>query len=146
MSDCHRVLAALFGKCQAALAFLREAALLLRRHRRLYSLLDMEGGIFGLGGVADKAVTLAWHFQGLSCSISPALASAAKVLPSSIPKRNEVIAELFPFKDSSQWLSSEVLKHFSAAEAIPKQANRKTSKFASFLSEPELRAACEMCE
>ena len=33
MSDCHRVLAALFGKCQAALAFLREAALLLRRPR-----------------------------------------------------------------------------------------------------------------
>ncbi|CAE7321513.1 RMD1 [Symbiodinium sp. CCMP2592] len=60
----------------------------------------MEGGIFGLGGVADKSVTLAWYFQGISCSLSPVLASAAQVLPSSIPKRNEVIADLFPFKEN----------------------------------------------
>eukprot|EP00439_Symbiodinium_sp_Y106_P073109 s357_g13.t1 len=132
----------LTADCHAALAFLREAALLLRRHRRLYSLLEMEGGIFGLGGVADKSVTLAWYFQGISCSLSPVLASAAQVLPSSIPKRNEVIADLFPFKDSHQWLAGEVVRHFGAAEDIPKQTSRR-SKLASFVSESELRATCE---
>ncbi|CAE7868731.1 noc3l [Symbiodinium microadriaticum] len=132
----------LTADCHAALAFLREAALLLRRHRRLYSLLDVEGGIFGLGGVADKSVTLAWYFQGISCSLSPVLASAAQALPSSIPKRNEVIADLFPFKDSHQWLAGEVVRHFGAAEDIPKQTSRR-SKLASFVSESELRATCE---
>ncbi|CAE7252674.1 RMD1 [Symbiodinium sp. CCMP2592] len=94
----------------------------------------MEGGIFGLGGVADKSVTLAWYFQGISCSLSPVLASAAQVLPSSIPKRNEVIADLFPFKDSHQWLAGEVVRHFGAAEDIPKQTSRRSKPRALLLT------------
>merc|ERR1711865_1283908 len=37
---------------------LREAALLLRRHFRLHTLLDVEGGLFGLGGVMERSVTV----------------------------------------------------------------------------------------
>mmetsp|Transcript_59311 Transcript_59311/g.105434 ORF Transcript_59311/g.105434 Transcript_59311/m.105434 type:complete len:733 (-) Transcript_59311:85-2283(-) len=124
-------------------AFLREASLLLRRYRRLHTLLDMEGGIFGLGGITDRAVTLVWHMQPLTCSLAPHVVKAAKALPAAIPRRNELIGDLFPLKDARSWLSSEVARHVSAigSAAAPQKHRGKASRTA-FATEAELRASC----
>ena len=44
------------GQCAMTFRFRMCRSIL--RHRRLYSLLDTEGGIFGLGGVADKSAQI----------------------------------------------------------------------------------------
>lgn len=133
---------ALVADCHVGLPFLREAALLLRRHQRLHTLLDQDGGIFGLGGVADTTVSLVWHFQGLTCSVSPVLARAAQALPSAIRKRGSVITDQFPIQDSHEWLTVEVRKHWAAMSnaPAPKEKAKKSAKHANFMSELELRS------
>lgn len=124
---------ALVADCHVGLPFLREAALLLRRHQRLHTLLDQDGGIFGLGGVADTTVSLVWHFQGLTCSVSPVLARAAQALPSAIRKRGSVITDQFPIQDSHEWLTVEVRKHWAAMSnaPAPKEKAKKSAKHAN---------------
>eukprot|EP00435_Cladocopium_sp_Y103_P066649 s462_g28.t4 len=133
---------ALVADCHVGLPFLREAALLLRRHQRLHTLLDQDGGIFGLGGVADTTVSLVWHFQGLTCSVSPVLARAAQALPSAIRKKGSVITDQFPIQDSHNWLTVEVRKHWAAMSnaPAPKEKAKKSAKHATFMSELELRS------
>eukprot|EP00434_Breviolum_minutum_P019961 symbB.v1.2.017609.t1/scaffold1377.1/size122625/2 len=129
---------ALVADCHVGVPFLREAGLLLRRHQRLHTLLDQEGGIFGLGGVADTTVSLVWHFQGLTCSVSPLLAQAAQALPSGIRKRGSVISDQFPIQDSHEWLTAEVRKHWFAMSnaPAPKEKAKKSRKRASFILRP----------
>ncbi|CAK9106815.1 unnamed protein product [Durusdinium trenchii] len=140
---------ALVADSHVGLPFLREAALLLRRHQRLHTLLDQEGGIFGLGGVSDTTVSLVWHFQGLSCSVSPVLAQAAQALPSGMRKRGSVIADQFPIQDSHEWLAVEVRKHWAAMSSAPApklkakastKRNRSSSRASLFMSELELQS------
>jgi len=128
-------------------AFLREASLLLRRYRRLYTLLDIEGGIFGLGGIEDKSVTLVWHMQALTCSLAPQVGKAAKALPDAIPRRNEIISDLFLLKEARSWLVSELARHVAAITSAPapddkQRGVRAAAKSACFASEAELRAVC----
>ncbi|CAJ1348064.1 unnamed protein product [Effrenium voratum] len=133
---------ALVADCHVGLPFLREAGLLLRRHQRLHTLLDLEGGIFGLGGVADTTVTLVWYFQGIGFSLCPTLAQASKALPSSLRKRSSVITDLFPIQDSHQWLAVEVRKHLEALANVRQKKSTKPARRASFVSEADLRSLC----
>lgn len=142
------------------LALAREAATLLRKHPRLHTLLEMEGGLFGAGGVTEHALTVVWHLQPLAFSFIPEVAKAARALRAAIPerfRRGSSIADLFPSRDGQAWLACEVSRCLGAglndksltptASGLPSCAgpqHKQGSKIkpASFLSEAELRAVC----
>jgi len=140
-------LLALGADPHVALAMLREASLLLRKHHRLHTLLDEEGGLFGLGGVTDKAVTVLWHLQALAFSLAPECARAAKALPTAIPSKRAVIADLFPSRDSRAWLAAEFLQHLAGLSRAPRPARQRATKAArraKFLAQEELEGICRV--
>jgi len=136
-----------------ALPILRESATLLKRNRRLHTLLEHEGGLFGLGGVTDRAVSVAWPLQPLACSLSPAPALIGRGLADAIRSRTALLADLFPKRDSKAWLEAEFPQHLVALAEIPTPAGLRVStgaksrpqvgsasmKSASFCNERELR-------
>jgi len=131
-----------------ALGLLREASLLLRKHYRLYTMLDSEGGLFGLGGLMDHAATVFWHFHPLSFSIVPELAKVGSTLRSAISQRRTLITDMFPARSTQTWFNSEFVKHIGALGDAPvprarqgDKASSKSRSSASFTTEPELRAA-----
>ncbi|CAE8733183.1 unnamed protein product [Polarella glacialis] len=134
---------ALTADSHVGIAFLKEVSLLLKRQRRLHTLLDAEGGIFGLGGISDRAVTVVWHLQALTCCLPPDVTKAAKALPASIPKMTVQIGDLFPLKDSRSWLATEVGRHVAAVSTAPAPVQKSLTRArCSFVSEAELRAVC----
>lgn len=148
---------ALASDAHVGLAMLQEGALLLRKHQRLHSLLDSEGGLFGVGGLKEHAITLVWHLQALCFSLVPEVVKAAKGLPGAIPKYARVsMQDQFPTKDGISWLAAEAARHLGAGLADPALApgggpagQRKGSdrgigkpRVAAFLSEEEVIAAC----
>merc|ERR1712150_283496 len=101
------------------LAILREAALLLRKHSRLHTLLDVEGGLFGLGGVTDRAVSVIWHLQPLAFSIVPYVSRVGNTLPVTLPQLRALVTDVFPQKNAHMWLVSEFLRHVGPLAKIP---------------------------
>lgn len=95
------------------LVLLRETAMLLRRHRHLHTLLDSEGGIFRLGGLSDRAVSVAWHLHPLKFSILPELASGSSKLPQAVVSRLGSVTDLIPIKDVQQYFSMEFAHHLT---------------------------------
>eukprot|EP00928_Gymnodinium_smaydae_P053465 TRINITY_DN37445_c0_g1_i1.p1 TRINITY_DN37445_c0_g1~~TRINITY_DN37445_c0_g1_i1.p1 ORF type:complete len:746 (+),score=211.06 TRINITY_DN37445_c0_g1_i1:62-2299(+) len=137
------------------LAMLREAALLLRKNQRLQSLLDVEGGLFGMGGVSERAITVVWHLQPLIFSLVPEVEKASRSLPAAVPKHARTsMAELFPARDGQAWLASEVGRHLGAGlgdkklvPAVPGAGGKGAVRGgrirqAPFLSEAELTQMC----
>mmetsp|Transcript_16966 Transcript_16966/g.53207 ORF Transcript_16966/g.53207 Transcript_16966/m.53207 type:complete len:761 (+) Transcript_16966:56-2338(+) len=127
------------------LAVLREAAQLLRKHHRLHVLLDVEGGLFGLGGVTDRAVSVVWHLQPLAFSLLPELARASGQLPAAVPQRRALLAEIFPMKDAGSWLQAEFTRHIAALSKAPSPRAPHApgpGRRAAFLTEAELCALC----
>jgi len=137
---------------------LKEASLLLRKHNRLHSILDFEGGLFGLGGVTEKSISLVWHLQAITFSMVPELAKAGEALARTIPNRRVTVADLFPVKESSKWLSSEVVSHLAALTSVQTPEGFEKDRWRSkgddgqhlarakattaFLSERDLEAVC----
>mmetsp|Transcript_44568 Transcript_44568/g.102918 ORF Transcript_44568/g.102918 Transcript_44568/m.102918 type:complete len:714 (+) Transcript_44568:41-2182(+) len=127
----------------AGLPLLREASLLLRRHHRLYTLLDEEGGLFGLGGLLDRAVSVVWFLQAMAFSIVPDLAKAAKSLRKLIPMRSTSLGEMFPMSDNQRWLEAEFARHLAALVVAPKPASKAGAAGKRpwrFATEADLRA------
>eukprot|EP00929_Paragymnodinium_shiwhaense_P097588 TRINITY_DN59223_c0_g1_i1.p1 TRINITY_DN59223_c0_g1~~TRINITY_DN59223_c0_g1_i1.p1 ORF type:complete len:738 (+),score=236.55 TRINITY_DN59223_c0_g1_i1:95-2308(+) len=141
-------------------ALLREASALLRRHRQLWTLLDTDGGLFGLGGVTQQAVSVVWHLQPLAFSLTPEMTKAARAIPSTIPHRRANLSELFPSRDWKGWLASEVAVHlgagltdgkltppgFAPSKGAPAASAKgaaavKPPRPASFLTEAQLRGS-----
>lgn len=100
----------------------REAAALLKRQRRLHTLLDEEGGLFSLGSVVDRAVSVVWPLHLLSCSVAPALARIGQGLPAAVKSRVALLTDLFPTKDAVAWLRSEFPSHLEALLEVPQPA------------------------
>lgn len=137
---------ALTADAHVGMTFLREAALLLRKHYRLHTLLDVEGGLFGLGGIADHLVTVVWYLQPLAFGLAPESAAASKHLAAYAQRRNNV-PEIFPFRDGNARLILEVGEHIAALATAPRPKPRAKSRpgrsaLVSILSETELRKAC----
>jgi len=140
-----------------ALALLKEGAAILKRNYRLHTLLDTEGGLFGLGGITDRAVSVAWQLHPLGCSLSPAPAKVGRGLAATVKSRRALLAELFPARDSKAWLESEFPQHLASLLEAPvpaglaiggeqraqqqqsRKAAAKALSSASFCSEAELR-------
>jgi len=147
-------LLAMGADSHVGLALLREASVLLKKHRRLHTLLDAEGGLFGLGGVTDRAVTIAWHLQPLACSLSPAPARVGKGLAETLRSRRALLSDLFPSREGRPWLEWEFPQHLAAlsevptpdkASKAPNGAWLRASKPAAFvLSDAELRTRLGM--
>lgn len=153
---------ALAADSHVGLSLLREGSSLLRKHRQLWTLLDVEGGLFGLGGIKDHAVTVVWHLQSLAFSLVPEVRKAGRELAAAIPSPRRSITELFPSRDGQAWLATEVGRHLGACIADPAlappsaagsgrggatatpnaPASQRRPKKAAFLSEGALRAAC----
>lgn len=131
------------------LAILRDASSMLKKQRRLYALLDIEGGLYGLGGVTEKAVSVAWTINSLASSLSPTLANLGKNLPELIPHKNTLISDHFPSKDARAWLEWEFPHQLSALLGVPKPGDAKApggkldstaaKNNAPFCTEEELR-------
>merc|ERR1712110_1255558 len=101
-------------------AMLGEAATLLRKHHRIHTLLDQEGGLFGLGGIKEHAITLVWHLKALTFSLSPEVARIGRDLAATIPKHSRAsMADVFPSRDGGSWLAAEVVRHLRAGLADP---------------------------
>merc|ERR1712083_195941 len=132
----HLFLLASTADPHVALAILKEASLLLRKHIRLHTLLDVEGGLYGLGGVVDRSVSVAWPLVPLAFSLTPDIKKAGQALPAAIPNRRILLTDLFPDWDSESWLTTEFVKHFSAlAQAqTPRASDRGHRASAKFLS------------
>merc|ERR1712178_25855 len=118
---------------------------------RLHTILDSEGGLFGLGGVTERSVTVTWHLQALGFSIVPDLAKAGRSLAGTVVNRRANVADVFPVKDSKKWLSAEVIGHIAALASAPAPAKpgsdggraaMRAKATAQFLSETELSAIC----
>jgi hypothetical protein len=140
----HLFVLAAASDAHVGIALLREATLLLRKNQRLHNLLDGEGGLFGLGGVVDRAVTLVWHLQALSSSVAPHIAKASQSLSNAVVSRRASVADLFPLKDARRWLASEVVQHISALSAAPApQAPQRARSAPLFFSEFELQAVVD---
>lgn len=145
----HLFLLAAGADAHVGLAVLREAALLLRKHIRLHTLLDVDGGLFGLGGVTDRSISVLWHLVPQAFSLAPELKRAGCALPTAIPQRRILLADLFPARDTRIWLQSEFVKHLAALAQVPAPrahaAGRKgAASMVAFLSEAELQAACRV--
>lgn len=139
----HLFLLAAVADSHVAMPILREAAVLLRRHHRLHTLLDVEGGIFGLGGVIDRTVSVVWQLQPLAFCLAPDLARAGRALPTTITQRTASISDLFPPCDSRAWLASEFARQVGTLlQYAPPTRRPERSATAAFMSEAELRAAC----
>merc|ERR1712178_510045 len=102
----HLFLLSATADVHVSLVLLREASHLLRKHHRLHTLLDIEGGLFGLGGVTDRAISVVWHLQPLAFALAPELSKASSKLPQAVPQRRALLSDLFPAKDSHAWLVS----------------------------------------
>jgi hypothetical protein len=102
-----------------AQALLRETAMLLRKHRQLHTLLDSEGGIFRLGGLTDRAVSVAWHLHPLKFSILPELATGSSRLSQAVVSRLGSVSNLFPIKDMQQYFSMEFAHHLTDILSAP---------------------------
>mmetsp|Transcript_65472 Transcript_65472/g.142794 ORF Transcript_65472/g.142794 Transcript_65472/m.142794 type:complete len:706 (-) Transcript_65472:60-2177(-) len=127
------------------LVFLREGGLLLRKHPRLRTLLDVEGGLFGRGGLLNQSLTVVWHLHPLGFSVLPETTRVSRALPAAIPKPGAAIGELFPMRDGRSWLLTEVQKHITALGTVKTQekGNAKHSGATRFATEAELRATCK---
>eukprot|EP00927_Polykrikos_kofoidii_P006465 TRINITY_DN12613_c0_g3_i1.p1 TRINITY_DN12613_c0_g3~~TRINITY_DN12613_c0_g3_i1.p1 ORF type:complete len:746 (+),score=148.64 TRINITY_DN12613_c0_g3_i1:157-2394(+) len=152
---------ALTADSHVALPLLKQAAFLLRKHRQLYTLLDAEGGLFGLGGIQDHSVSVVWHLQPLAFSLVPEVRKVGRELAGVIPSPRGSLKDLFPSKDGLAWLSTEVGRHLGGCLADPALAPRQMAgskhggtaafavasprrpKTAAFLSEAELVSACD---
>mmetsp|Transcript_95830 Transcript_95830/g.200302 ORF Transcript_95830/g.200302 Transcript_95830/m.200302 type:complete len:719 (-) Transcript_95830:32-2188(-) len=106
-------------------ALLREAAQLLKRHRKLHTILDADGGLFGLGGITDRAISIAWPLHLLGSSLVPMPNKIGRKLPDSIRSRLALVSELFPFRSSKTWLEREFPVHLAALAEVPKPAGVK---------------------
>mmetsp|Transcript_67318 Transcript_67318/g.217349 ORF Transcript_67318/g.217349 Transcript_67318/m.217349 type:complete len:716 (-) Transcript_67318:100-2247(-) len=141
----HLFTLAATADCHVSLALLREAAALLRKHHRLHSLLEADGGLFGLGGVTDRAVTVLWHLQPLAFALAPELARAGRAVPAAVPQRRALLAELFPGRDARAWLAAEFPRHLAGLAHSPApraQGPRSRGRTIAFMSEDEFKAAC----
>lgn len=117
----------------------------------MHPILEFEGGLFGLGGVTERSVSVAWHLQALSFSVVPDLARVGESLGSAVVNRRASVADLFPCKDPHKWLSAEAVSHIAALAKAPRpvadvhnkgrQASRARAT-TTFLSECEIEAIC----
>jgi len=125
---------------------LREGAMLLRRHHRLHTLLDVEGGLFGLGGVTDRSISVAWHLQPMAFALIGDVAHAARQLPTAIPRRLTSLADVLPVTDCQSWLASEAAKHIGGLARAPKprMGPAKLRTVVPFASEAEVGATCAL--
>uniref|UniRef100_A0A7S0ZZI3 Uncharacterized protein n=1 Tax=Noctiluca scintillans TaxID=2966 RepID=A0A7S0ZZI3_NOCSC len=104
--------------------------------------------MFGLGGVKDRAISIAWHMQPLRFSIWPELAKLGKGLPAAVRSRLTSVTDLFPMRNAQQWLLSEVPQHLGALGrmAPPPSSQPMSNKAArkhfatQFMDEASLRA------
>jgi len=139
----HLFLLAASADSHVGLALLREASLLLRKHHRLYTLLDTEGGLFGLGGVTDRAISVRWHLQPLAFILAPEVVRVAKELPAVIPRRSKILSDIFPAKDALAWLKMEFVRHLSSLKRAPVPGKtRGGRRRVPFMTEGQLREAC----
>lgn len=141
---------ALTADSHVGMTFLREAALLLRKHHRLHTLLDVEGGLFGLGGISDHLVTVVWHLQPFAFGLAPESEKAARNFAGFAQRRHGVPADIFPFKNGQEWLMLEVGRHLATLGRTPRPQPRpkashgrgKAAGAPSMLSESELSKLC----
>jgi len=136
----HLFLLAAAADSHVGLALLREASLLLRKHHRLYTLLEMDGGLFGLGGVTDRAISVLWHLQPLAFTLAPEVVRVAKELPLTIPRKNKILSDVFPAKDALAWLKMEFARHLSSLKRAPVPGKaRGKRRGVPFMTEGQLR-------
>lgn len=138
-----------------ALALLKEAAAILKRNHRLHTLLDVDGGLFGLGGITDRAVSVVWQLLPLTHSLAPWPAKVGKGLVATVRSRRALLADLFPSRDSRAWMEGEFPQHVAALLEAPvppglerdagqrpaqsRKAAASARAKASFCSETDLR-------
>merc|ERR1711957_83141 len=79
-------------------------------------------------------------------SLVPEIRKAGLALPTSIPNRRILLADLFPSWDSHEWLESELVRHLASLSQVPPpkgaEVGHKGGTVTSFLSESEPRSAC----
>lgn len=135
------------------LGLLQEASTMLRRNRQLHPLLDVEGGLFRVGGLGDNSVSVAWHLQVLTHALAPWTARVGESLAKVVPSRLRNPADLFPAKDARSWFGAEFLQHLAPLARAPepktlqkgkraKYSPNSAQRTAGFLTEAELRGAC----
>lgn len=105
-----------------SVAILKEMADLLKKHRKLHTLLDVEGGLFGLGGITDRALSVAWPLHALAASLAPAPAKVGQQLAAMVSSRRGLLSDVFPFRDSKAWLESEFPRHLTSLLEVQRPA------------------------
>jgi len=100
----------------------------------------MDGGLFGLGGVTDRAISVLWHLQPLTFTLAPEVVRVAKELPAMIPRRNKILSDVFPAKDALAWLKMEFARHLSSLKRAPVPGKaRGKRRGVPFMTEGQLR-------
>lgn len=120
-------------------ALLREASSLLKKNRRLHTLLESDGGLFGLGGITDRAVTIAWQLQLLAASLAPEPARIGSTLADNVKSRRALLSEIFPAREAKTWLQAEFPAHLSALLEVPKPPKLDVAK-------PQGRPSASFCK
>jgi len=103
-----------------SVAILREVAALLKKYRKLHTLLDFEGGLFGLGGIEDRALSIAWPLHALAASLSPWPRKVGLNLADTVVSRRGLLTDIFPGRDGKAWLENEFPLHLAGLLEVPR--------------------------